>query len=500
MRQPAGLKESIRKLPLTPGVYLMRDRLGTVIYVGKAKALRRRVASYFQASRSRRSDPKLRSLVDSVWKIEHFPVRSEPEAVLLESRLIKDFKPRYNVLWRDDKRFLLIRATVGETYPRFVAARIRRPDGARYFGPYMNTRAVRTTLRFLNARFGLRSCAAAVPTEEDARHCHQDLLKACTAPCRGKTSPEAYAERVRDACAFLEGHRPEVIEQVEADMRKAADAKDYERAAALRDMLLGVRGLLSERARKFTGALPHAGDPDRDLADLAGVLHLPGPPGRVQAFDLSSISGTHAVGSLVSFLQGRPDRKAYRHFRIRTVTGADDYAMLAEVLRRAYRTRREHAEDWPDIILIDGGKGHLATAARVLDELGVRVRALLSLAKRQEELFLYDRGFLAPVRLPSNSPALRLMQRLRDEAHRFALTYHRALRSRRLTESVLDEVAGIGPRRKREVLGAFHSIARLRRASPEEIAARVPGIGPALAAAILQALHERGAVRADTSR
>jgi excinuclease ABC subunit C len=337
-----SVAENIRKkvgmLPHKPGIYLMRDRFGTVIYVGKARDLRKRVSQYFQSSRRMGWDLKFNALVEAIHDLDFHTVRSEPEALLLESKLIKEFHPRYNVSFRDDKRFLMLKVNFNDPIPRFTLTRLKQDDGARYFGPFPSSSALRSTLALVRRQFHLRGCRPLTPNERDYKHCLYAHLKYCTAPCIANVTRDQYLEQVKAACDFLEGQCQEMQEHLAAEMAKAAAAQEYERAADLRDLLSNLRRT-TKKVNHFDRvpySLPLALDPARDIEELAQALGLPGPPERIEGFDISNISGTFKVASLVSFRNGRPDRSNYRRFRIKTVEGQDDFASVAEVVRRRY--------------------------------------------------------------------------------------------------------------------------------------------------------------------
>ncbi|HEY5909735.1 MAG TPA: excinuclease ABC subunit UvrC [Verrucomicrobiae bacterium] len=339
-----NIRRKLGSLPHKPGIYLMRDRFGTVIYVGKARDLRKRVSQYFQPSRRMGWDLKFKALTDAIHDFDFHVVRSEPEALLLEGKLIKEFHPRYNVSFRDDKRFLLLKVNLNDPIPRFTLTRLKQDDGARYFGPFPNSGALRSTLGLVRRQYHLRGCRPLTPNERDYRHCLYAHLKYCTAPCIANVTREQYLEQVGAACDFLEGQCEEMRDQLGEEMKKAAAAQEYERAAELRDLLTDLQRTTRKvnRFERVPYSLPTAIDPQRDLAELAQVLGLAGPPERIEGFDISNISGTFKVASLVSFRSGRPDRSNYRRFRIKTVEGQDDFASVAEVVRRRYsRVLRE---------------------------------------------------------------------------------------------------------------------------------------------------------------
>jgi excinuclease ABC subunit C len=499
-------------LPHKPGIYLMRERFGSVIYVGKARDLRKRVTQYFQASRRMGWDLKFRALTEAIHDFDFHVVRSEPEALLLESKLIKEFHPRYNVSFRDDKRFLMLKVNLNDPIPRFSLTRQKQDDGARYFGPFPSSSALRSTLALVRRQYHLRGCRPLTPTERDYKHCLYAHLKYCTAPCIANVTREQYLEQVNGACDFLDGQCEEMQSRLEEEMRKAAAAQEYERAASLRDLLADLQRT-TKKVNKFDRvpySLPTALDVDKDLAELGRVLGLPAPPGRIEGIDISNISGTFAVASLVSFSHGRPDRANYRRFRIKSVEGQDDFASVAEVVRRRYARLLNESKNkstspatapaaagtssdssgpktepapahvspappaLPDLILIDGGRGQLAAACKELAKLGLSRIPILGLAKEFEEI--YQPGEAEPLRLSHESGALKLLQRVRDESHRLANTYNAKLRLRKISESILDEFPNLGERRKAALLKKFGSVQRMRLASVEQLAT-VPGFG-----------------------
>jgi len=521
------IRNKLSQLPHKPGVYLMKDRFGTVIYVGKARDLRKRVSQYFHPSRRLGWDLKLNALVEAVHDLDVHVVKSEPEALLLEGKLIKEFHPRYNVSFRDDKRFLLLKLNLNDPIPRFTLTRLRTDDGARYFGPFAHSGALRNTLLLLRRQFNLRGCRPLTPTEVDYKHCLYGNLKWCTAPCIGNVTREQYLEQVQAACDFLDGQCQEMIGQLEAQMKMAALAQEFEKAAELRDALADLKRTTrkTEKFERIPYKLPVALDPRKDLEELGQALGLPAPPQRIEGFDISNISGTFAVASMVSFRNGRPDRANYRRFKMKTVTGQDDFACMAETIRRRYsrllreQTGQGQTEDeeagkpiveelrtlmeqrppasaesntgaapWPDLVLIDGGKGQLNAACAELAKLGLGHIPVIGLAKEFEEI--YRPGESEPLRLSHGSGALKLLQRVRDESHRVANSYNAQLRIKRISESVLDEFPGIGQQRKAALLRKFGSLQRLRTATVEQIA-EVPGFGGKAAAELKAFLEAR---------
>jgi excinuclease ABC subunit C len=524
------IRSKVGQLPHKPGIYLMKDRFGTVIYVGKARDLRKRVSQYFHPSRRLGWDLKFNALVEAIHDFDIHVVKSEPEALLLEGKLIKEFHPRYNISFRDDKRFLLLKVNLNDPIPRFTLTRLKTDDGARYYGPFPDGGALRRTLHLVRHKFNLRGCRPLTPGEPDYRHCLYGHLKVCTAPCIGNVTREQYLMQVNAACDFLGGQCEEMAQQLDEEMRKAAMALDFEKAAQLRDLLADIRSA-TKKTRDFVRVpykLPLSIDPAKDLVELGKVLGLPVPPQRIEGFDISNISGTFAVASMVSFKNGRPDRANYRRFKMKTVTGQDDFACMAETVRRRYsrlltetkgesgeaipqelqklvdetsaavrRGRRvargNSASSLPDLILIDGGKGQLNAACAELAKLSLGHLPVIGLAKEFEEI--YRPGEDEPLRLGLNHPAVKLLQRVRDESHRVANSYNAQLRLKKISESILDEFPGIGEQRKSALLKRFGSVHRLRLATVEQIG-EVPGFGGKAAAELKGFLEARGAVKA----
>ncbi len=505
---PDDLQTKLRDVPHKPGVYIMRDRLKRVIYVGKARDLRKRLANYFTPSRQMRAEMKTRALIDSICDFEWHIVRSDAEAVLYEGRLIKEFRPKYNISFRDDKRFLLVRVNLNEPWPRFQLTRLRKDDGARYFGPFAHSGALRATLNAIRKKFGIRSCRPPEPGERDFRHCMDAVIKNCSAPCVGRIQREDYLKRVEEACEFLDGESRHMIEQVEEEMKKAAANLDFEKAAQLRNLLDDLRKTTKPMTRFTRKTLPSAINPEEDLAALGDALGLAGPPKIMECFDISNISSTHIVASMVRFKNGVPDRANYRRYRIKGTLKQDDFASMAEVVRRRYsRVLNEAAasaedaefsqenpieamatrkmENFPNLIIVDGGKGQLSSACAELQRLGLYDVNIIGLAKEFEEIYRPARPL--PLRLPEDSGALMLLQRIRDEAHRFANGYHSLLLKKRISESVLDDIPGVSESRKKALLAEFGSLERIKRAPAEKLAA-VSGIGPRLGEQIVEYL------------
>ncbi len=551
-----AIRNKLSQIPHRPGVYLHKDRFGTVIYVGKARDLRRRVSQYFHPSRRQGWDLKFNALVEAIHDLDWHVVKSDAESLLLEGRLIKELRPRFNIDFRDDKRFLLLKVNLNDPIPRFTLTRLRQDDGAVYFGPFAHSGSVRRVLTMMRRRFRLRGCRPLTPGEADYRHCLYGNLSHCTAPCIGNVTRDEYLAQVRAGIEFLEGSAGEMQAELETEMRRAAERLDFEQAARLRDAIADLRQA-TQRTEKFERVpykLPVAVNPESDLRDLARLLDLPGVPARIEGYDISNISGTFMVASMVSFWHGRPDRANYRRFRMKTVTEQNDFACMAETIRRRYSrllrevksgrlearepggepeggaadpaVLREAMADigrvgsgarpavltdaaavggsdeampaWvprppakprlPDLILIDGGRGQLNAACAELERLGLGGIAVIGLAKEFEEI--HRPGDALPLRPGLDRPAVKLLQRVRDEAHRFANTYNAQLRLRKISESLLDEFPGIGEARKQALLRKFGSVARLRVAGEEEIRT-VPGFGGRAAGELKRFLDAR---------
>lgn len=483
MQWPENIQKKLKELPDAPGVYLMRGREGAIIYVGKAASLRKRVQSYFRESTFRRADPKIRGLIKSIKDFDVLVLKSEAEALLTEGKLIKEYKPRYNSFFKDDKRFPLLRIDLRKPFPMFGICRIDKKDGAETFGPYASAAAARAALEFVEKRFGIRHCRPTVPDADTYQHCNNDIIRHCAAPCIGKVSSEEYRERVETACAFLRGERPEFIKEIRTQMEAAAAEHQFEEAAALRDMMLLLHRAVKERALVRKTDKMRADDAQAGLKELARELGLPAPPRVIECFDISNISGTYAVASMVAAVNGVPAPQRYRRFRIKTVEGSDDPRMMAEAVRRRYGRLLNEQGAMPDLLIVDGGITQLRAARAVLDKLGVDLPSV-GLAKQFEELV---RDELPSIRFPKDSPARAVVTGLRDEAHRFAISYHRELRRKRIRESALDEIPGIGKKTKQRLLNHFGSFARLRKASLEELMF-VSGIGPKTAQMLLDVI------------
>ncbi|PIQ82454.1 MAG: excinuclease ABC subunit C [Candidatus Omnitrophica bacterium CG11_big_fil_rev_8_21_14_0_20_64_10] len=462
------LSAQVKALPDRPGVYLFKGADGEVLYVGKAASLKKRVASYFQSGRPK--DAKTTRLMREARDLEVIETASEEEALLLEAHWIKARRTRYNISLRDDKTYPSLRVTAEETYPRLYVGRGPVDPGIRVIGPFTDATGLKRAMRAIRRVIPYRTCRI-LPK----RACLDYYLGLCSAPCEGRISPEAYREQMSRVLRLVEGNKEQVIREMTERMRQCAAERRYEEAARLRDQIAGL-GELTVRSRRLNLSAA--------LADLTSLLRLKQPPRRIEGFDISNIHGRQAVGSQVAFLDGKPDKNGYKRFRIKQVAGIDDYGMMREVVRRRYD--EPGAGPLPDLILIDGGRGHLNAALEVLRELKLELPAV-GIAKQFEHLYLP--GEAEPLSLPPISRALQLLQRVRDEAHRFAIGYHRLLRGKAALGSALDEIPGVGPRKKQDLIVRFGSVEGMRRATVEELA-QVRGISEGLARRIHKELNQ----------
>jgi excinuclease ABC subunit C len=609
------LHAKLAGLPDKPGVYIMHDADGKVIYVGKAIVLRNRVRSYFH--QTAQGADRTRRLAGDIADLEWIVTESELEALILENELIKRHKPRYNIRLKDDKRYPYIKVSMQEDFPRIYIVRQMMDDGARYFGPFTSSHAVYQTLEVLRRLFPYRTCNRVI-TGQDARPCLYYHIKRCSGPCIGAISKEEYRQTIARACLFLEGRQEQVIVDLDNEMGAAAEQLAFERAAQLRDQIAAIRHVIEgqrivsenlhdhdfvalarddgqscvqvffvrggkligreyfllqgagdeneaeimtsflqqfydeaatvppevlvqtdlddlaviqewlqrKRGQKVLVKVPRRGgkrklmemasenavetltrlraewqaDTNKHvqaLAELQEVLALPAPPGRIECYDISTLQGSFNTGSMVVFAQGVPSKQDYRKFRIKTVEGADDYASMVEVIERRFKRADEQdttaqvtgkENRWaimPDLIILDGGKGQLNAVRAAMAQLGVDHIPTVGLAKQEEELFLPGRS--ESLVLPRGSQGLFMLQRIRDEAHRFTISYNRQLRQKAGVKSILDDIPGIGPTRRTALLKAFKSIEGIRKASLDELLA-VPGMTRPAATAVIEHL------------
>jgi excinuclease ABC subunit C len=467
----------------------MKDRLGQVIYVGKAKNLKRRVSSYFQGSRRFiRAQPKIAAMVEMVREISVHQTRNETEALLLEGKLIKQYKPRYNTDFTDDKQFLLVQVDLHNKLPRFRLCRNRKEDGSHYYGPFAQAGMLRSTLAEMRKRFGilLADAKPEVLSGDRVRLYHDARAEIFAG--HNETTFDEYRERVDRACSFLEGRTKELLKELREEMSKCAEAMDFERAAHLRDLSEALAKTIC-KTRRFVRHWPRGDELEQEgIKSLGDVLSLPNLPAVIECFDVSHVSGTFVVASMVRFINGKPDRRSYRRFKVRGGMGNDDFASMEEVVGRRYGRLRDEGKPMPDLVVIDGGAGQVGAALYAFDQLSVVVPPLIGLAKKEETIvFADDRGEL---NLPHRDPALRLLQRLRDEAHRFANQFNADLRSKKIRESILDDFSGLGKIKRAALLKYFGSLDALKRAKIEELRG-VEGIGPKLAERLHRFLHRK---------
>ena len=444
-----GLKEKVNSLPSRPGVYIMKDRSGKVVYVGKASNLKKRVASYFKTSGiSRRHE----ALVEKIHDISYISTQNEAEALIYEASLIKSFKPKYNIELKDDKSYPLLKLTLNEDFPRLLITRKINADGSKYYGPYTNVKLLRQALRLIKMFFPLRVCRT-LPK----RACLNYHMGQCPGPCLDKIKKDEYMTTVEDVMLFLDGKKDALVKTLSARMKKMSSEMDFEGAAKLRDQIIALSAVPIRHA-KLT--------PESALTELKDALSLRYIPYRIEAFDISNVMGKESVGSMVSFLKGRADKDNYRRFKIKNVRGIDDYQMIKEIVGRRYERLLKENFKSPDLIIIDGGPGHLGSAKSELDRLKLKI-PIMSIAKEHEYIYTSNKNI--PIILPKNSKSLQLIQRIRDEAHRFAISYHRLRRAKYSLTSELDKIDGIGALRKRALLRYFGSLDSIRKASKENL-------------------------------
>ena len=428
--------EQVRAFPKVPGVYLMKDESGRVLYIGKAKDLRSRVSSYFQPSADllNTRGPEIARMVTQVVEIDFLECETEIDALLRESRLIKDIQPPFNAQLRDDKSFPYLEITTGDDFPGVFVTRTPRLKGSKLYGPFTSAMGLRDALNALQKAFKFRTCELDIKEGDDSRRffrpCLLHAINQCTAPCADLVSKEDYRKDIDRLKRFLASKRSTMLRQLRKEMDSAAAELRYEEAAILRDRIKAIESIsLSGRPDEHVQPEVFFVDPARGLEKLGELLGLESPPRSLEGIDIANLQGDESVGALVCFIDGKPFKNGYRRFRIQSVEGQDDYAMIREVVTRRYRHASYGEELYPDVILIDGGLGQLHAALEAFSEMDLRPPMVISLAKREEEIYIQARS--APVRLPRNNEALRLLQHVRDEAHRFAQHYHHILRSKR---------------------------------------------------------------------
>ncbi|MBN3038614.1 MAG: excinuclease ABC subunit UvrC [Candidatus Omnitrophica bacterium] len=463
------LSNRVKAFPDAPGVYLMKDQRGVILYVGKASSLRKRVGSYYQKPPT----DKVQALLSRLRDIEYIQTSSPAQALLLENSLIKKYKPYYNAALKDDKSYPYIKVVENQQYPYILIGRGKKEKTAKYYGPYISARQLKEALRSIREIFPFRSCK-----NLPQKPCLYLQLRLCPGMCVRDVDVTEYRRTIKQLGLFLQGRYNELFRELKQRMHQASRDEQFEEAASLRDRINSLNEIVFQTKEI---------DRKDDIFQLKEALQLKKMPYRIEAFDISEISGVGLCGSMVSFVEGLADKNTYRRFRIKTVKGVDDYAMIREVVHRRYRREPQATVlPLPDLVLVDGGKGQWSSARRELDKLGLTAIPVVSLAKRLETIF--SPGGKA-VRLPHESKALHLLQKIRDEAHRFAISYHRALRGKSMRISELDNIPGVGPKRKRILLKHFKSILALRQASLEDLLA-VEGIDKKTAGNIIKHLRK----------
>jgi len=432
-----AIYRNIKSFPTGPGLYFMKGSGDKVIYIGKAKNLRSRVSSYFQRSSDLVASrgPKIAEMISKIETVDFMETPNEVEAVLAEARLIKDIRPPYNTDLVDDKTFPYLEITTGEDFPGVYITRKPQPKGSRLFGPFAGAKDLRQVLVILQKIFKFRTCrlniSKADPKRRFFRPCLLYSIKQCTAPCSAKIDRSEYKKIITDLIKFLRSKRSTVLRQLRKQMAEAAEAMRYEKAAVFRDRVRLIERL-DRRGTPDENVQPEvfAAEPTEALEKLQNLLQTAQPVRISEGIDVANISGAEAVGSLVKFIDGRPFKSGYRRFKIKTVKGIDDYAMIAEVVKRRYKYAMAGEELWPDLVLIDGGLGHLRAAEEAFREMNSPIPKIAAIAKKEEDIYL--QASPKPLKLPAHSAVRKLLQYIRDEAHRFAQHYHHILRRKKM--------------------------------------------------------------------
>jgi excinuclease ABC subunit C len=427
--------EKVKQFPTMPGVYLMKDSQGRVLYVGKAKNLRNRASHYF--TKAAAEDPRTADLVKVIADIDFLLAETEVDALLMEARLVKDIQPRFNVELKDDKSFPYLQIRIREDFPRVEFTRSPRRRGVKLYGPFTSAKSLRAALQVLQRIFKFRTCKLDIDAEDERwrwfRPCILHSINQCTAPCNFRATKEEYRRQIRGLRLVLEGKKDKLLREMEQAMQEASAAMLFEKAARLRDEInalkkLELRGDVDKNVQPEVFQI----DPKKGLIGLRRVLGLAQTPRSIEGVDIAHLGGDETVAALVTFLDGLPFKPGYRRYRIKTVQGVDDFASIREVVTRRFRRLAQEEEVFPDILLIDGGKGQLSAALEAFQMMGIDPPCLISLAKREEEV--YRPGEAEPLRLSRHAAALRLLQYVRDEAHRFAQHYHHLLRRKKLQD------------------------------------------------------------------
>ncbi len=471
----ADLRDIVSQIPMTPGVYFMKDADGVILYIGKARILKNRVRSYFI---NKMQLPKIAILVSQIRRIDYIETTTEMDALLLEAQLIRKYQPKYNKELKDDKSYPLLKIT-SEEYPRIVITRNKSDKKAFYYGPYTDARLLREAVNLINNLFPIRKCRRLPKTA-----CLYYHIGQCVAPCiKNDVKPE-YDRWVSEVRGFLGGGKKSIVEYLTERMHEAAAELRFEDAQFFKEQ---IQALGTLKKKRFIPKNPEAGIGLAATLELKRILSMEKLPERIVCFDVSNIQGDEAVASKVAFHRELPDKMGYRRYKIRTVQGIDDYAMIQEALRRMLQGLKEGREEFiPDVIMIDGGKGHLRAAFEIMKQEGFEGTELISIAKKFEtiysarKLFSGESETVEDLNIPKNAPSNHLLQKIRDEAHRFAITYHRSLKEKQLGKSQLDEIEGIGEARKKILLKQFDSLEELSRTEVDRLAA-IPGMNRASA-------------------
>lgn len=479
-----ALATKLKGLPASPGVYFHKDTTGAIIYVGKAASLRNRVRQYFQASRRR--DPKTEALIAEIFDTDWITVETELDALFVEAEMVRRYMPRYNILLRDDKSSIYVRINYDDPHPAISFTRQPLDDKAKYFGPYFNGGEVKRALKYLRKIFPYSTHTGVLPK----RACLQYHLGLCPGIEEDKTSLADYKANLRKLMQYLRGEREKLLGKMEQDMEKAAKKQDFEAAATIRNQYFALKALTKQIVFSDKEFLDIS--KDRGLQGLADLLGLAKVPQRIEGYDISHMQGTDNVASMVVFSNGIPDKAAYRKFKMR-LPGNNDFAHMEEAITR--RCSEKNQKEWglPDLFLIDGGKGQLASAIKARDALGVN-RPMIGLAKREEEIVVHlEKSMVAVSKielqktnayvtesddfvlmlLPRNSDIVKLLQRVRDESHRFAVSYHSVLKGKRQTASLLDEIPGVGPATRKKLIKTFGSLRGVQEAPFADIATAI---------------------------
>ena len=490
-----NLIDKLKHLPEKSGVYLFKNENDEIIYIGKANSLKNRVSSYFNRNYSH--SPKVKQMIKQIADIEYILTASEMEALLLESRLVKKIKPYFNTQLKDDKSYPFIQITGDNRFPAIHLIRKSSKTAGQkafYYGPFTDVETTRKAVHRLRNIFRIRNCSQ--QKFNLGKPCLDYQIELCSAPCAQKIEQDEYLKKVKECELLLSGRHRVLLKNLRQEMKIAAQLMLYEKAAKIRDTINMIEKVISQekasrsyqkKINSFTRENTAKEFLQKGLKELKDYLKLAVLPRTIEAYDISNTQGKMAVGSMVSFQSGLPNKNRYRHFKIKGELGINDYAMMKEVLERRFKNRQLREEQLPDLILVDGGRGQLNIAAMVLQELNLSLN-LVSLAEREEQLFQY--GVRDPILLPRNSEAFFLIQRIRDEAHRFALSYHTKLRNKTIRDSRIDFIPGIGEKKKTLLLTKFKSIEHIRDTPLEELK-KLPGIGEKTAQKIKDILEAR---------